>query len=150
MPQQPRTNNQRPATRGQHGGRRPGAGGKPRNLNALKSGARSTQVQALAAALRLVPQTTDVIRRLTTGGDHRLLGFAEILRRYADLLELQLVGKPSSKEAKIAREQIRQILKKTQSIKPSSAAEGTLDPSRSGFSPAAPIPYVHPNPRSRS
>lgn len=46
------------------GGPRPGAGAKPGNLNALKTGRRSAQLSALAAALAELPEVRDLFLRL--------------------------------------------------------------------------------------
>lgn len=54
--------NQPPAaTPGRRGGRRPGAGGKPGNLNALKHGRRSAQFAQLGLLLASIPQTRQAL-----------------------------------------------------------------------------------------
>ncbi len=58
MPDQP---SPRPSRRG---GRRPGAGAPKGNLNALKHGANSQQLQQLAIALSLVPDARKALARL--------------------------------------------------------------------------------------
>ncbi len=52
-------NNNRPRSR--RGGRRPGAGAPPGNLNALKHGRRSTQFAELGALLASIPQARDAL-----------------------------------------------------------------------------------------
>ena len=57
----PSTNGSRPSRRG---GRRPGAGAPKGNLNALKHGENSRQLQQLALALSLVPDARKALNRL--------------------------------------------------------------------------------------
>ena len=57
----PSTNGSRPSRRG---GRRPGAGAPKGNLNALKHGENSRQLQQLALALSLVPEARKALNRL--------------------------------------------------------------------------------------
>ena len=58
----PTSNNQPPAaTPGRRGGRRPGAGGKPGNLNALKHGRRSAQFAQLGLLLASMPETRQAL-----------------------------------------------------------------------------------------
>jgi hypothetical protein len=52
------------------GGRRPGAGGKPGNLNALKHGRRSAQFAQLGALLATIPETRQALLHLAAR--HRL------------------------------------------------------------------------------
>src|SRR3972149_494117 len=54
----------RPPSPRQRGGRRPGAGAPKGNLNALKHGETSRQMQHLATALALVPGTRKALLRL--------------------------------------------------------------------------------------
>jgi hypothetical protein len=58
MPDQP------PRKHSRRGGRRPGAGAPKGNLNALKHGANSQQLQQLAIALSLVPDARKALARL--------------------------------------------------------------------------------------
>ncbi len=46
------------------GGRRPGAGGKPGNLNALKHGRRSAQFAHLGLILATIPETRQALLHL--------------------------------------------------------------------------------------
>ncbi|MBI2913802.1 MAG: hypothetical protein HYY03_07770 [Chloroflexi bacterium] len=46
------------------GGRRPGAGAKPGNLNALRHGRRSGQVQRLLVLLSAIPEVREALIRL--------------------------------------------------------------------------------------
>jgi len=62
------TNASRPSRRG---GRRPGAGAPKGNLNALKHGANSRQLQQLALALSLVPEARQGLARLVRRHRHR-------------------------------------------------------------------------------
>ena len=59
----PATNGSRPS-RPRRGGRRPGAGAPKGNLNALKHGENSRQLQQLALALSLVPDARKALNRL--------------------------------------------------------------------------------------
>ncbi len=52
------------------GGRRPGAGGKPGNLNALKHGRRSAQFSHLGLILATIPETRQALLHLAAR--HRL------------------------------------------------------------------------------
>ncbi len=52
------------------GGRRPGAGGKPGNLNALKHGLRSAQLANLGLILATIPETRQALLHLAAR--HRL------------------------------------------------------------------------------
>ena len=52
------------------GGRRPGAGGKPGNLNALKHGRRSAQLAHLGLILATIPETRQALLHLAAR--HRL------------------------------------------------------------------------------
>src|SRR3990172_2621307 len=54
----------RPTTPPPRGGRRPGAGAPKGNLNAMKHGETSRQMQHLATALALVPGTRKALLRL--------------------------------------------------------------------------------------
>jgi len=61
----PTSTNQPPATKpGRRGGRRPGAGGKPGNLNALKHGRRSAQFSQLGLLLASMPETRQALLSL--------------------------------------------------------------------------------------
>ena len=60
----PATNGSRPSRRPRRGGRRPGAGAPKGNLNALKHGENSRQLQQLALALSLVPDARKALNRL--------------------------------------------------------------------------------------
>ena len=57
----PTSNGSRPSRRG---GRRPGAGAPKGNLNALRHGANSRQIQQLELALSLVPDARKALARL--------------------------------------------------------------------------------------
>ena len=84
------------------GGRRPGAGAPRGNLNGLKTGRHSRQVQALQIALRAVPLTADVVRRLDAVGDGRRVTLARALHHLADLL---LLGSPQVQSKDLAKMQ---------------------------------------------
>ncbi len=58
------TNNGSRPSRPRRGGRRPGAGAPKGNLNALRHGANSRQIQQLALALSLVPEARKALARL--------------------------------------------------------------------------------------
>lgn len=66
MPDQPERKRSRRACPepSRRGGRRPGAGAPMGNLNALKHGANSQQIQQLAVALSLVPEARKALARL--------------------------------------------------------------------------------------
>ncbi len=64
-------NNQPSASKpNRRGGRRPGAGGKPGNLNALKHGHRSAQFAHLGLILATIPETRQALLHLAAR--HRL------------------------------------------------------------------------------
>jgi hypothetical protein len=113
-----------------HGGKRPGAGGRPGNLNALKSGRHSRQVDALRLALQAVPLTADLFKKVDARQNARVHLLAQVLRHYADLIELHAAGKRSSSEAKNTQEQIQKLFKIAKTVKPSSDAPegGSHDP----------------------
>ena len=66
-PDQP---NRRGSSAPKRGGRRPGAGGKPGNLNALKHGRRSAQFAYLGLILATIPETRQALLHLAAR--HRL------------------------------------------------------------------------------
>ena len=130
-----------------HGGKRPGAGGKPGNLNALKSGDHSRQVDALRLALQAIPLTADLFKKIDGRQDARVHLLAQVLRHYADLIELQAAGKRSSSEAKNAQEQMQKLFKIAKTVKPSSDVAGAGSLALSGARwPCArgPVCYTHP------
>ncbi len=94
------------------GGRRPGAGAPKGNLNGLKSGRYSKQIQALQLANRAAPRTVGLLQALDAAGDHKRELFARALHHYAELL---LLGDPRAGQSKetgqIDLAQIQELLK---------------------------------------
>ncbi len=68
------------------GGRRPGAGAPKGNLNGLKTGDHSMQMQALQGALTAMPMTADLFVQITGRDRRRIELLARGLHYYADLL----------------------------------------------------------------
>ena len=68
--QPPHEPNRRSLPARRRGGRRPGAGGKPGNLNALKHGRRSAQFAQLGLILATIPETRQALLHLAAR--HRL------------------------------------------------------------------------------
>ncbi len=68
--QPPDEPNRRSVPAPRRGGRRPGAGGKPGNLNALKHGRRSAQFAYLGLILATIPETRQALLHLAAR--HRL------------------------------------------------------------------------------
>ncbi len=68
--QPPDDPNRRGSSAPKRGGRRPGAGGKPGNLNALKHGRRSAQFAHLGLILATIPETRQALLHLAAR--HRL------------------------------------------------------------------------------
>jgi len=68
------------------GGRRPGAGAPKGNLNGLKTGDYSMQMQALQGALTAMPMTTGLLAQMTL--------LARGLHFYADMLLAVASGHP--------------------------------------------------------
>ena len=93
------------------GGKRPGAGAPRGNLNGLKSGRYSKQVQALKLALRAVPRTADVLRGLGSAGDQKRAQMARALHLYAELLVADPVLIQSIDLANPDPAQIRKLLR---------------------------------------
>ena len=112
---------------GRRGGRRPGAGAPMGNLNGLKTGQYSRQVQALQFAIRAVPLTAEVIRRVDAAGDGRRVMLARALHHLADLI---LLGSPeiqSNDLAKMQRFLIRELSPFTNPIKQSNVDDPPPD-----------------------
>jgi len=118
------------------GGRRAGAGAPKGNLNGLKSGRHSKQVAALRLALRTVPLTADVVRRVDAAGDGQRVLFARALHHIADLI---LLGSPeiqSRDPSKMQHFLIRELGKIGIPIKQSNDAEPPPDGRRGAPAPA--------------
>ena len=89
------------------GGKRPGAGAPKRNLNALKHGRHSAQVQQLALTLALLPSVRDTLikvarrqrrqRRAAAVAGHHLL--TQLLRTCLAGLENNQPGSPVAQSA---------------------------------------------------
>ena len=118
--------------KGQHGGYRPGSGGRPGNLNALKSGGHSRQVDAIKLALEVVPLTAGLLQKIEGRQSARVHMLAQVLRHYADLIELQAAGKRSTSEAKNAQHQIQKLFKIAKTVKRSSETGDALEESALG------------------
>jgi hypothetical protein len=80
----PTPSDPRPATN--RGGHRPGAGAPRGNLNALKSGARSKQLKAFVTAMMTIPQTREMLDRLSRMQQHRRDQLADTLVYYAQIV----------------------------------------------------------------
>lgn len=76
------------------GGRRPGAGAPKGNLNGLKTGNYSLQMQALQGALTAMPMTTDLLVQMTGRDRRKMELLARGLHFYADLLLAVASGHP--------------------------------------------------------
>ena len=92
------------------GGKRPGAGAPRGNLNGLKSGRYSKQVQALKLALRAVPRTAELLGNLDAASDQKRALFARALHHYAELLLLNPQAIQSMDLANPDPVQIRRLL----------------------------------------
>ena len=79
------------------GGRRPGAGGKPGNLNALKHGRRSAQFAYLGLILATIPETRQALLHLAAR--HRLK------QRKAEQVAVLLLNKMMERARSIAERQ---------------------------------------------
>ena len=92
------------------GGKRSGAGAPRGNLNGLKSGRYSKQVQALKLALRAVPRTAELLSALDAASDQKRVLFARALQHYAELLLLNPQAIQSMDLANPDPVQIRRLL----------------------------------------
>ena len=91
-------NNQSPASKpNRRGGRRPGAGGKPGNLNALKHGRRSAQFAYLGLILATIPETRQALLHLAAR--HRLK------QRKAEQVAVLLLNKMMERARSMAERQ---------------------------------------------
>ncbi|MCH8970130.1 MAG: hypothetical protein IIA66_13560 [Planctomycetes bacterium] len=70
------------------GGRRPGAGAPKGNLNALKTGRYSKRLIGLRAALTAMPQTADLLVKMTGRDRRKMEMLAHGLQSYAEMLLL--------------------------------------------------------------
>ncbi len=113
-------NNQPPDKPNRRGGRRPGAGGKPGNLNALKHGRRSAQFAHLGLILATIPETRQALLHLAAR--HRLkqrkaeqvaaLLLNAMMERARSMAERQTINKNE------AADPASQIRRATEKIKP--------------------------------
>jgi hypothetical protein len=96
------------------GGRRPGAGAKPGNLNALRSGAHSKQFKALIIALMAYPEIRRVLLHFSRLDQHQRDLLGQAVNRYARLLSL-----PSRERSikAVRRQQIRNSFPFPETIK---------------------------------
>ncbi len=89
------------------GGRRPGAGGKPGNLNALKHGRRSAQFAYLGLILATIPETRQALLHLAAR--HRLK------QRKAEQVAVLLLNKMMERARSMAE---RQTINKNEAADP--------------------------------
>jgi hypothetical protein len=68
------------------GGKRPGAGGRPGNINALKTGEYSRRAKAIHKALAQAPAVIELVSNLTAGNTHDIESMGYLLRYLGDTL----------------------------------------------------------------
>ena len=86
MPDSPRPATPDPRPSRTHGGRRPGAGARRGNLNALKAGRYSKRVQALKGVMKAMPRHLDLLDGVTGRDKHKVETLAYALIFYGEIL----------------------------------------------------------------
>jgi hypothetical protein len=127
-----------------HGGRRPGAGGKPGNLNALKTGLHSPRLYRAALLVAVVPELRLLFEALIREDP------AQARRRYRDIFAVANAACPEPVEGLCRRSPTSPIPSKICSSNASARPPlrfPAKHPHRNPFKTVKPSRPLHPHPR---